>query len=251
MPEGEGQEPTTGSPVETTAPNVTAPETVADPFDSEEVQQFDRAYVKALREEAAGYRTKVKDSEKYKSVFEGYDEESQNVLLNTLNLLKTDTPKGVEALQQIVQALTPAEQEELETALDDQTGETKPVDVQAEVERILAERDVNSKQEAAIQGVIKEVEDAGFAAGTPDHIKVLWIAHNMTNNDLGEAVKVVKAERQSIIDEYIKSKTDANGRFITPTEGTSVSESTGSARTPKEARERLEARLDAIAGGGD
>lgn len=250
---GAGQESTTAteSVVQgTTAPAATAATTTAtetatapDPFDNTETQTFDRKYVENLRNEAAKYRTEAKP---YKEVFEGYDEQSQTVLLNVLTLLREDPAEGAKALREIAQGLSPEEAKQLEADIKEAEAEDEEIDVEKLVEQKLAERDKQKQEESAIEGVIKQATDLGYPQGDPDHITLLWIANHQTNGNLAEAAKVIEARNQKIIDTYVTSKQASNASHITPSSGSTPP--AGDATKPKtfaDVRARVEARIAA------
>lgn len=259
MPEeAPGQEPaatTEATPLVTETTTAIAPEAEADIFDNEEVQSFDRDYVKKLRESDAKHRVEAKEAKKYAEAFSGFDEGSQQVLVNLISTLKSDTKAGVEQMKAIIEFLSPedaaAVTEAVEGALDE--GEGKPeLSVEEQVQKVLAERDQTQKQQAEVQSVIDKAGELGYPEGDPDHITLLWIAVNQTGNDIEAAAKVLEARNQKIIDDYIAKKTASNDAFTKPSAGTNPGAADADkAKTWKDARSRVEARIDALAAGGD
>lgn len=228
--------PATAAPAETTA-------TVEpDPFDNAETDTFDRKYVEKIRKEAADNRVAAKQ---YKDAFDGYDEQSQGVLLNVVNLLKTDQAAGVKALQEIVQFLSPEDAAAVTDAVEEATGETAETEltVEQQIEKALADRDRSTSEKAKVDAIISKATELGYPADNPDHITLLWIANNQTKGDLDAAAKVIADRDQAKIDAYIASKAASNDKFITPSTGAAPAPGSEKAGDFKAARARLEARI--------
>lgn len=230
------------------APTTAAPETATevDPFDSPDTDTFDRSYVEKLRNEAAKNRTEAKQ---YKDAFEGYDEQSQGVLLNVVNLLKTDQTAGVKALQEIVQFLSPEDAAAVTEAVEEATGEiaAPELTVAEQVEAALAERDRTSSEQAKVDAIISKATELGYPADDPQHITLLWIANNQTGGDLDKAAAKIAESDQAKIDAYIAKKAADNDKFITPSNGAAPAPGAAKAGGFKDARARVEARLEGTA----
>lgn len=204
-----------------------------------EQDTFDRAYVESLRKESAGYRTKAKT---YEEAFDGYDDESREVFLS---LAKDLINAPDDAARRMIEVSRSLLGDGFDAAL---TGEPKPL-TQADVQRMLQEKDASAQEQAAIRAVEQEARDLGYKDQTPDIANLFWYAHNETGGDLKAAHEKVAAAKQSIIDEYLASKKSDGDAFVTTsTDGVGAGNSDGPAKTLEEAKRRTIARLSAIPG---
>jgi DivIVA domain-containing protein len=188
------------------APEVEAPVVDApvvdegDPFDNEETTQFDRAYVERLRREAAEHRTKAKT---FHESFDGYQPEEVDVLLDLVRELNADPKSAAGRLEALVESIREAYPDEVAAE------ETAPEYLtRADLERIEAEKQEAKAQEDAVAAIETQAKEFGYEKGTADYFRLLWTAQNVTGADLAKAHESIQAERQAIIDNYLKSKAD-------------------------------------------
>lgn len=238
MADGEQTETTTEVPAEEpTGEAVSTPEAEAEaPAVTETPEEtFDRKYVEELRQESAKYRTRAKD---YEDAFEGYDDDTKAAMLDLARELNADPHMGSKRMVEVAKQVLG--EDGFRDLLEDKG--PKPL-TEADVERKFKEREQAQAQEQAVQDVMREAKDLGYAEGTPDQAELFWFAHNKTEGDLSKAHEAVQARKQAAVDEYLKGKEADADAFPTPT--TAGSGSTGG-EPPKDfgsAREALMARL--------
>lgn len=214
---------------------VTDPATPAgDPFDDPAADKFDRAYVERLRRESAEHRVKA---QKFGQSFDGFQDDEVEALLDLVQEIKADPKTAARRMSDLVERINEAFPDE---------PKAEPV-TQKDVEALLNERE----RERAADAAVREIEDRagtlGYTKGTPQYVDLLWRAQNQTNYDLEAAHKAIQADRQAVIDEYIKSKQESGGVQVVSGGGDAPVD------PPKaggfdSARARLEARLSAVAG---
>ena len=201
-------------------PPAPAPVLSDDPFDRPENSTFDRPYVERLRNEAAEARTKVK-------TYEDLDKltpEKRDAWLTLARTMETDPLKAYQWLDDLVKesgvrAATSTEGSQPLVAAGD-----KPL-TQADLERVLGERDAARLNEQLIGEVYGELRDVGLDAESPDpataalSIAVMKVAADHTAGDIKAAYDlVVTAPRQKAIDDYVAEKAN-QGRTPRPVTG--------------------------------
>lgn len=214
--------------VTTTAPADTGTTAASDGFDPgpgdtlahPQGDVFTRDYVERIRQEAASHRVRAKEYADRYGVFDAYEDADRQVWVDLATSWRDDPQSAAETMRRIADSVlgmqqqqaaeerVAATQEVLDLADEDLTPEqvAKLVDERlAERERIAAER---AEAEAAVAEVVSQVEGAGFAKGTPDHLMVLMTA-SQNGGDVAKAIEQQKAYRQSIIDDYVKGKADS------------------------------------------
>ena len=213
-------EPTGGAPTPPAPAPAPAPVLSDDPFDKPENSTFDRPYVERLRNEAAEARTKVK-------TYEDLDKltpEKRDAWLTLARTMETDPLKAYQWLDDLVKesgvrAATSTEGSQPLVAAGD-----KPL-TQADLERVLGERDAARLNEQLIGEVYGELRDVGLDAESPDpataalSIAVMKVAADHTAGDIKAAYDlVVTAPRQKAIDDYVAEKA-SQGRTPRPVTG--------------------------------
>ncbi len=201
--------PTEAAPAE---PPAEAPPAEPDLFENEQIQQFDRSYVTKLREEAAARREEAK---KYKAVFGDYPEEDQQVWFDLASTWKSDPAAAAEMMENIVKAVkaqggTQAEAEAAAGAVV----EGKPAGGAAltpeAVQKMIAaaQQDFQKEQDlqAKTSALIKQAEGLGYAQNTPQWRDLFSRAQHDHAGDMGAAHKAIEAEKQAIIDGFLKKK---------------------------------------------
>lgn len=194
---------TTATTTTTTTPPAEAP--VVDPFDNAETTTFSRDYVHKLREEAAGHRTSAKAAkeaaERYSNAFGGWDESDADVLLDVLTLAAKDPKEGSKAMAEIAKLLA-GDTEETPVA---PKGDA-PALTQADVERVLNEREQKIRLETAVQDVEKEAVALGYEPGTADYFKLLWLTKEKHKFDMKAAHKAMEDEAEAKYQKYLAKK---------------------------------------------
>lgn len=242
------------APEASTAPVVdTAPATDADLFDDPKNEQFPRAYVEKLRNEAAGHRTRAAQ---YDEAFGKYSAEDQQVWRELASTVFSDQKagarwlariaKGLDAdltLDEAVDAAGAAPAAEAETAAPAE----KPL-TRAEMEKFIADRDYQREQEALITGITKEAEGLGYKDKTPEFNNLLWIAANETGGDLSKAHEKMEAQKQAIIDDYLEKKRQGAGGVTTPKGGLPTAGAERQIKSLADAHEAAKARIAGVLG---
>ena len=102
---------------------------------------------------------------------------------------------------------TAEEKAEAAEVIQETAAAETPEDVNAIVERKLAERDQQNAMQARVTAIETTLTEAGYAKGTQQYANVLWHATNNpeVKGDIGKAIEAQKAYEQSIIDGYVQS----------------------------------------------
>ena len=194
------------------------------PNDFPETQAvFSRSDMSKVREEAAKWRTQLREVESqwtpYKNAFDGVDPEDQRVFLELIQTYKQDRTAAGQMFAQIAQGLTPAEQaqvaEDIQEAKD--AGEALTPDaVKRMVFEALQERDSVAKQEQAVNSIYAELEAGGYSRDSWQGVAILKIASDDPTGSVQAAIAKFQQEtKQKAIDEYVAGKAQQPG-YITP-----------------------------------
>lgn len=210
-----------------------------DPFESEEVQSFDRSYVQKLRQEAAAHRTA---KQTYEKAFEGWTPDDREVWLDTIQLSVQNPQAAAERLRQIAGLLSPEEVAELEaeTQKGNEGSEEPEFMTKAEFERRYKEERETDEVERQVRIIQDEAQLLGYKVGSSDYFELMWHANNETNGDLNKAHEAVEAKRQKIIDEYLEQKRNQSSGPVTSRRGGVPVSQEKPVKTFAEAREALE-----------
>jgi hypothetical protein len=228
--------PAAPAPVEVVEPEAPAAP-AADPFEDDGVQQFDRAYVQKLREEAASHRTKAKT---YTDAFEPFDEPSREVLLDLARTIAADPVAGAARMKELAALL----EGEPETPAVPDPDADRPL-TRADLDKIQKERDDKAAEEKVQNGIRQEVVDLGYTLDSRDHYNLLWEASHNHKGDLTAAHKALEAEKQAVIDKYLADKRGtAAGTPLAGSEGTPPANSEP-ITTFEQARASVEAKAKA------
>ncbi len=205
------------------------------------MQDFPREYVEKLRREAASRRASVKP---YEEAFDGYDDASRDAVLGLAHDLIHAPESAAARMIEISRELLG---DQFDAALtEDPT--TKPL-TRADLDRIQSEREATQQQEQAVQAVIKEAQDLGYADGTPDQATLFYFANTETGGDLNKAHEKVQARNQAIIDKYLEDKRASGDAYVTPTTaGSGGGNESGAPKDLAEARARTMAMLGGTPG---
>lgn len=186
-------------------------------------QLFDRSYVTKLRDEAANYRTQLRDAQERSSryeVLDRYDDADRQVWIELAQSWEQDPYQAAAAMRQIAERVLGDMQQEQEDVGgdslfdgDDLTAMT-PEKVQEIVAAELARQAEEAELESAVEGVYGELRQAGIDPTSPDGFMVLWRASNQTNGDVAKALEQHQQYKQSIINDFIAAK--SSGGAIAP-----------------------------------
>jgi hypothetical protein len=188
---------------------------------------FDRGWVDKLRREGQRYREQATTNQaaldQYQQVFAPYDDGDRQVWLDLARTWVSDPAKAARVMQEIASGVladgTPTEAADTATAVLDATADVDtstmtPEQVQQMISDAIGERDKAAAEHTAIEGVYAEMRAGGFEPETRWGMMVLHAANHETNGDIAEAMKLVQADRQAIIDEYVQGR--ANGTRAVP-----------------------------------
>lgn len=188
-----------------------------DPFDSAEVQQFDRSYVEKLRKEAADRRTA---HQPYAEAFGTYSAEEQAVWFDLAKELTANPKAAAEKFQQIAKEILGDPNAAPPPPAPDAD---KPL-TQAELEAKFAERDQAQQLKEITAKIVSDATEMGYKVDTPEYRRLAFVAQYETGLDLKKADEMLKAERQAIIDGYVADK--ANGPRLPQNGGGAGAEAT-------------------------
>lgn len=184
-------------------------------------QLFDRSYVTKLRDEAANWRTQLREVQERASryeVLDRYDDADRQVWIELAQSWEQDPYQAAAAMRQIAErVLGDIEQQQQQPGNDslfdgdddDDLSAMTPEKVQEIVAAELARQAEEAELEAAVEGVYGEIRQAGIDPTSPDGFMVLWRASNQTNGDVAKALEQHQQYKQSIINEFIAAKSGA------------------------------------------
>jgi len=171
---------------------------MADEIDTPlEGDTFDRAYVEKLRSEAARYRTSLRP---FEDAFGDFDDNERSFLFGMLAELNKDPTAGAVQFRDMAKSIL---QDDFYKDLDDlptQVKEETPTPTEKEdqvsltpeqMQTILDERDAKrdataaeraeqAKNDAAVEGVFKEIEAAGFERGSDEFMTALSLGQTLS-----------------------------------------------------------------------
>lgn len=242
------------NPLETPAPAAT-PEIDSDPFDNEQVQQFDRKYVEKIRKEAADRRTATK---KYEDAYAGYTPEEQAVWF-TLQQELVNSPKTAAAkFQQIANEILGSTPEATPPVADPEPPAEEPKFLtQADFEAALTQREAKATEERevaeATNKVVAEAEGLGYkqpnAADASEAEKSAWrelmfLARYEADGDLAKAHGIREARSKAAVEAYLAEKAGQGGIPVSKGAGDTPSQ-TAPVTSFSGASDALRARLAA------
>lgn len=224
------------APAATPAAPVPSPaDPLADPPADRAV--FDRGYVESIRKEAQRYRGEAQAASVYNDVFGVYDQADRDVWLDLARTWATDPNRAAEVMQQIAgsvlgEANTGAGSAGASGPGDSPNGDAvdqaltageplTPERVQELIDQQFTAREAKAQEAQQIESVYAEVRESGFDPNSAEGFMVLWNANHFTNGNIGEAVKMTNAYKQSIIDGYVQGRT--SGKVPMPNAGSGTS----------------------------
>lgn len=249
--------PSTAMPAESAPSPAQTPQSDAgdegDPLSMPDgTQLFQRDYVEKIRNEAARYRTTLRETEerlKGYDVFDAYDPEDRAVWTQMAEMWQRDPAEAAAFMRNIAESVL-TEGQQPETAeqqpaseldeFEDLTPERIDQRIEAKIAEREAARQAAAEQERAVTAINDEITQAGFEMGSLESVVILQIASVRTGGDVTKAIQVFqeseKAKTQKAVDDYVAAM--RNG-------GSSASPS----GTPGSEQVRIESLDDAFARG--
>lgn len=174
---------------------------------------FDRKYVEKLRRESAAYRERAK---KYESVFEGYEEGAVDEWRDMITNFKQD-PKAVaeqwkDLSDKIIQQFSPAEQEQITEALND---EEQPLTM-SQLQTILDQRQQDQQLDSMVADIESEARELGYNLKSREYKILLMTAQELPSGDIKEAHALIQSEYQREFDRRIAELEKQGGGYRPP-----------------------------------
>lgn len=224
----------------------------ADSWLAQQTPEVQKA-IRDLRDENASWRTKTRD---YEGAFDGFGDDGRDFFLNLARTVREDPAQAATMARELAELLgeqTPSAGGAADLdSLDDDTPLTA-----GQVKAMLDQRDQTAAQqraaedrerevEAGIAKINEEAKALGYEADSLDHFQLLFIANKQTGGDLAEADKVLKANRQRIIDEHVSGKArEADGTATTAPQAGGAPTSEKPIRSLKDADDAMDDFLEA------
>lgn len=164
---------------------------------------FDEGYVKELRQESAGYRTKLRELE---TVFEGVEGADLDTFKYLIQTYAADPSKGLAEMARITQAALGQETPPAEVPADD---EVLTVSKYEEMQR-------QQRVDAEAREISRQAVDLGYKTGSPEFKYLLEVAKTVPDMDLAKAHEKIEAQYQARIDAFVAGKAKAAEQFPTP-----------------------------------
>ena len=209
----------TTAPAEVVPPAEPAETSILDSEPPANMRTFTREQMAEVRDEAAKHRIAAREAreratelEQRYAPFEQYNDEDRNTWVQ-LGAQWLEDPQTTAANFRTIannvlgDPTSTAEEKAEAIEVLEQTDHMEaltPEAVQAMMDEKLSARDQQAQTDKAIEAVHAQIAEAGFPKGTADNFKVLWIANNdpAAEGDVTKAIEIIKAERQTIIDDY-------------------------------------------------
>lgn len=256
--------PADTAPVESAVSETTTDASLLDTELPAGLRQFDRSYVEKLRAEAALNRTKAREHEQQLrqtqekleryAAFDAYNDDDMQIWSGMATDWQADPAVAAQTMQQIAQRVlgdptsTAAEKADAQAILDNpavsEAAEQLTPEKVREIarEETLAQR-AEREREEAVQGVFRQLEEAGYEQGTQEAFSVLWIANNKTSGDIGQAIEQYKAYEQSIVDRYVDTVAKGGTPVQLPAAGAAGSPTPETPKNIREAKRQADAWL--------
>jgi len=220
------------------APPVAADDVLASELPADQAV-FDRGWVDKLRNEGRRYREEARTSQaaldSYNNVFGVYDDDDRQTWLDLAATWAQDPARAAQVMAEIAKGVldenagggqvgarsTPgaSDAEVVEELSKVDTSGMTAEQVQQMIAEAMSARDQAVIEQRAIENIYGEVRAAGYDPESRWGIMVLHAANHETNGDIGEAVKLVQADRQAIIDEYVSGRAAGNRAVPSPAGG--------------------------------
>lgn len=170
------------------------------------------AYVKELRAESAGHRTKAAAAaaaaKKYDDAFAGYDDDEKAVWLELATGLLNDPTATADRLQEI------ADRARGPKAPEPVAGDDAPL-TKAQLDKVLKEREDAADLDKRTAAIVTQAEGLGYKNGSVAY-RTLLITAQENGGDIAGAHAAIQAERQGIIDAYVAAQAAAADGTPTP-----------------------------------
>lgn len=211
---------------------------------------FDREYVERLRQEAAEHRVKAREfgevAERYK-FFDDVPDEAREILLDLNRALVEDpTGSGAREMARLLRQLSGDDFDSLIEEVKTPQYLTRE-EARKEAEKVAEERERARIAAEAEQSLWKRVSDLGYERNSADAGLLLWYANVKHDGDLDAAHKSVQEHNQAVIDAYVASQREKNGKFP-PVSGAIVDgpkpDAEDGPKSVSEASDRFRAWLD-------
>jgi hypothetical protein len=164
--------------------------------------------LKALRAEAANYRTQLREEQ---NVWSGLHPDDAKFIRETIAMAGTD-PQGAAARWAQITAAFAAPQ---------QAPEAPPPLSRSDLEQFFAEREQAAAEKQAVSEVVAEAQALGYQPQTAAYNQFLNYALNEHDGDLQAAHQAIQgaaaALKQQAVDEYLAGKKTSAGRTPTTT----------------------------------
>ena len=180
--------------------------------DDGDEETFPLAYVKELRDEAAGHRVALKP---YKDAFATLSETEITYMLDLVGKISTDQPAAAIEMRDLSYQLAgedafltdvPWTVEDIGGVMPEEVTEVKPESEAITVDALTAmldardaaaaeantAKDTKAQEEQAINEIVAEAEAAGFTPGTKEYAMLMWTASNETDGDIAKAAEVTR-----------------------------------------------------------
>lgn len=173
-------------------PEVVAPASVETPSPAIPDGYYPREEVEKLRRENQAYRERYQPFER---TFGEMDEEAREAYLQLARMHNDDDPNTRKQLADTLGFALPPDE--------------SPVYLtQQDLDARLAEREQQTAQTQAMEGIYLRAENLGYRRDTREMVSLLWELNQMETPDIEAADKIIKADRQKTIDDFMKKKTE-------------------------------------------
>jgi hypothetical protein len=220
---------------------------------------FARGYVEKVRGEAQRYRTEAEQAAtalgQYNNVFGVYDDADRQVWLDLASTWATDPARAARIMQEIAGnvlaedagggsagAATPGATDDDALEGVDTTG-MSPEQVKTMISEAMADRDKKASEQQAIDGIYAEMRTGGFDPESRWGMMVLHAANHETSGDIAAAMKLVQADRQAIIDDYVAGRANGTRAVPSPSNGVVASTAPEAIHNFDDARKAAEAYI--------
>lgn len=168
--------------------------------------EVDSAYLERLKNESIKHRLEAKDVrqqfEPWKDVLTGWDADEAAAVRELLVAAKEGNVDAIKEILGLGGDPTPEAQPA-------PTAEAQGYLTQADLERILSEREQRAQIDAQVKAIENEAKELGYEQGSNDYALLFKIAHEKTDGDLQAAHQQVQAWKQSLVDQFVAQKADA------------------------------------------
>lgn len=196
-------------------------------LDEEKPLDLDRA--RKLRSEARNLRVRLHETEErwqpWNEITEGFEPDDLEAVQALVRNLRHD-PAAAEAMMRRYLGLE-AEQPLPEPSAAAEGSEKGQYLTEADLEKLLVEREAKAQRDAEIRQIHDEASKLGYdpkaKPGTAEHekfVRLAYLANHRTDGDIAKAHEALEAEQQAIIDAYVaRQKQAANGAPTPPPAG--------------------------------